>query len=93
MDRYRGLKLDFQGTNFLVVMVRPALLKNKERARQWIEHFREHEFRTGPVILMAQPELDGIPVYYGRTDITNHLSSLPVLTYHWQEYPFKVSPR
>jgi hypothetical protein len=73
-----------QGVTFAVVVVKNHVLYNDSDANQAIVNFSS-VFPGMPVVLMAQ-DSGGTPEYYGRRDIVNFLSNVPMAAIPWREW-------
>jgi hypothetical protein len=75
-----------RGVAFAVVIVEPYVLDDKNEAARMISTLktRVQDFSGIPVVLMAENSR-GIPSYYGRTDIVQFLSRVPVGNIPWAE--------
>ncbi len=83
--QFQGAVIKEQGITFAVVIVKPHILNNHSEANQLISSFQQSVFGSIPVVLMAQNSR-GIPTYYGRRDIANFLSRVPLQAIPWKEY-------
>lgn len=82
---FQGAVIKEQGITFAVVIVKPQILNNHSEANQLIGSFQQSVFGSIPVVLMAQNHR-GVPTYYGRRDIADFLSRVPVQAIPWKEY-------
>jgi hypothetical protein len=83
--QFQGAVIKEQGITFAVVIVKSQILNNHSEANQLIGSFQQSVFGSIPVVLMAQNSR-GVPTYYGRRDIANFLSQVPLQAIPWQEY-------
>lgn len=81
----QGAVVKEQGITFAVVIVKPHVLNDHPEANRLIGSFQQSVFGDIPVVLMAQNSR-GIPTYYGRRDIANFLSRVPLQAIPWKEY-------
>lgn len=78
-----GAVIREQGITFAVVVVKPHVIHDTQQALSAIAEFTPI-FRT-PVVLMAQ-ESGGRPRYYGRKDIAQFMSRVPLQAIPWKKY-------
>lgn len=83
--QFQGAVIKEQGITFAVVIVKSQILNNHSEANQLIGSFQQSVFGSIPVVLMAQNSR-GVPTYYGRRDIANFLSQVPLQAIPWKEY-------
>lgn len=83
--RFQGAVIEEQGVTFAIVIVKAHILNNHTEANRLITSFQRDVFDLIPVVLMAQ-DFQGTPTYYGRRDITNFLSKIPLHSIPGQEY-------
>lgn len=83
--QFQGAVIKEQGVTFAVVIVEPHILNNHTEASQLIVSFQQSVFGSMPVVLMAQNSR-GVPTYYGRRDIANFLSQVPLQAIPWKQY-------
>jgi len=83
--RFQGAVIEGQGVTFAIVVVKAHVLNNHAEANQLITSFQRDIFGPIPVVLMAQ-DFQGTPTYYGRRDIAEFLSNVPLHSIPWQEY-------
>jgi hypothetical protein len=81
--RIQGAVIREQGQTFAVVVVKPHVVQNSSEAANAISGFTP--IFGVPVVLMAQ-DGRGRPSYYGRSDITKFMSSVPLHSIPWREY-------
>ena len=82
--RFQGSVIKEQGVTFGIVIVKPYVLNNSNEKEQ-MQIFGQRAFGMMPIILMAQNSR-GVPTYYGRKDIVNFLSHIPINRIPWKEY-------
>lgn len=82
--RFEGAVIEEQGQTFAVVVVKRHIIENRTAAGDTAIAFTRY-FPGIPVVLMAQ-NAQGTPSYYGRRDIVDFLSSIPMSTIPWSEY-------
>lgn len=83
--RFQGAVISEQGVTFAVVIVKRHILNSRREANRLISTFQHNVFGQIPVILMSQ-DTRGIPSYYGRDDIVQFLSRIPLGSIPWREY-------
>ena len=83
--RFQGAIIKEQGIIFAVVLAKPHILNDHLKANQLIGLFQQSVFGSIPVVLIARNFI-GEPTYYGRRDIANFLSRVPLQTIPWKEY-------
>lgn len=76
-----------QGVDFAVVLVRRHLLNDRSQANRTAASFGS-VFPGLPIILMGQDH-DGRPNYFGRRDIVDFLSNVPLEAMPWCEYTLR----
>ena len=76
-----------QNVKFAVVLVKNSTLDDKEFADNLIKTL-EPSFGDIPVVLMVQDE-KGTPSYYGRPDIAEFLSKVPLENIPWKKYALR----
>ena len=76
--------LNERGVKFAVVIVRRHLLNDRLQASRTAVSLRP-AFSGLPVILMSQDQ-SGRANYFGRRDIVDFLSGVPVAAIPWREY-------
>ena len=82
--RFQGAVVQEQGVTFGIVIVKPSVL-NSPSSRDSMQEFGVQAFGFMPIVLMAQNSR-GIPTYWGRKDIVNFFSRVPVHCIPWREY-------
>jgi len=73
-----------QGVTFAIAIVKPHVLNTTIQANEAVLSF-SRVFPGLPVVLMAQDHT-GRPTYYGRRDIVNFMSSVPLTAVQWKRY-------
>lgn len=79
-----GAVIREQGVTFAVVVVKREVLDSSSRSQDAIRSFMP-VFPGMPVVLMAQDH-GGVPVYYGRPDISRFMASMPMHRVPWRRY-------
>jgi hypothetical protein len=82
--RFQGAVIREQGVTFAIVVVRKHVIDNRHEADGAIGSFQP-VFPGLPIVLMAQ-DSRGCPTYYGRRDISQFLSRVPIRAIPWKEY-------
>jgi len=72
-----------QGVTFAIVIVKQHVLQNSAEAESTISGLTP-AFRV-PVVLMAQ-DASGRPTYYGRNDLAQFMSRVPLQAVRWTTY-------
>jgi hypothetical protein len=80
----QGAVIRERGVIFTVVVVKQHIVGNRTQADQAIQSFSPL-FPGLPVVLMAQ-DARGVPAYYGRRDIAEFMSNVPLDAVPWKEY-------
>lgn len=83
--QFEGAVIKEQGVTFAIVIVKPHILNSDTEANQLISAFQNNVFGYIPVVLMAQ-DSRGVPTYYGRKDIAQFLSHVPMHAISWKQY-------
>lgn len=83
--QFQGAVIKEQGITFAIVVVKSHILNDQAEANRLISLFQQSVFGRMPVVLMAQ-NYSGVPTYYGRRDIANFLSEVPLEAIPWKEY-------
>jgi hypothetical protein len=79
-----------QGIKFAVVQVRQSIITNQTDSIRLIQDLsKSNVFGNVPIILKGDDN-SGLPVYYGRTDIVNFLSNVPVESLPWADYKINL---
>lgn len=81
--RIQGAVIREQGQTFAVLVVKPHVVNNQNEAARAVRSFTP--IFGVPVILMAQ-DSRGRPTYFGRRDIANFMSGVPLHMVKWKEY-------
>ncbi|NIE81392.1 hypothetical protein [Asaia sp. As-1742] len=79
-----GAVIKEQNTTFAVVVVKREVLSDLYRAQDAIRSFSPI-FPGIPIVLMAQDHR-GTPSYYGRSDISKFMASVPLQAIPWRRY-------
>jgi hypothetical protein len=82
--KLQGAVIREQGQTFAVVIVKRHLLDDTSKAADAV-HDLSPTFGGIPVVLMAQ-DGNGRPTFYGRPDIAQFLSKVPLRAIPWREY-------
>ena len=82
--RFQGAVIREQGVIFGIVVVKHHVL-DSSNARISMQDFGIRAFGPMPIVLMAQ-DFRGRPTYWGRKDIVNFLSKIPLYCIPWKEY-------
>lgn len=83
--QFQGAVIKEQGVTFAIVVVKPHVLNDHAEANQLIGTYQQLVFGGIPVVLMAQNSR-GVPTYYGRRDIANFMSRVPLHSIPWKQY-------
>jgi hypothetical protein len=81
---FQGALVREQGVTFAIVIVKSHVLQAPNQAGSAITSFQPL-FPGTPLVLMAQDH-QGVPTYYGRKDLVNFLSRVPMGSIPWKEY-------
>jgi hypothetical protein len=81
-----GAVIREQGVTFAVTVVKRHIVDNPQAAEQAILSL-SRLFPGIPIVLMAQDAF-GRPTYYGRSDLTSFMSSVPLEAVPWKRYTF-----
>ncbi len=81
--RIQGAVIREQGQTFAVVVVKPHVVQNQNEAERALQNLTP-AFGV-PVVLMSQ-DSRGRPTYFGRRDIANFMSGVPLHLVRWKEY-------
>jgi len=84
MTQIDGAVIREQGVTFAVVVVRPTVLQNTIQANEAMASFQPI-FPGMPIVLMAQGA-GGRPTYYGRRDLSQFMSNVPLRAIPWRRY-------
>lgn len=77
--------ISLRGINFVVVVAPMSLVSSPGEADMAIEDLQPY-FGGVPVVLMAQND-EGLPSYYGDSQLVDMLAAIPIDKMPWQEYP------
>lgn len=81
--RVQGAVIREQGQTFAIVVVKSHVVQNQSEAARAVQSFTP--IFGVPVVLMAQ-DGRGRPTYFGRRDIANFMSTVPLHMVRWKEY-------
>lgn len=81
---FQGTVLKEQGVTFAIVIVKKHVVDVRSEAEKTIHSFQP-VFPGIPIILMTQ-NTRGIPTYFGRRDIVQFLSNVPLNRIPWKKY-------
>lgn len=82
--KFQGALMKEQGVTFGIIVVNPNIL-NRPPEAETMQNFGIRVFGPVPIVLMAQNPR-GNPTYYGRRDIVEFLSKVPMQAIPWCEY-------
>lgn len=82
--KFQGSLIKEQGIAFAIIIVKPFVLNNKSGIEK-MHQLGRAVFGMIPIILMVQNSR-GTPTYYGRKDIVQFLSHVPLYRIPWKEY-------
>ncbi len=82
--QFQGAVIREQRVTFAVVIVKKHIIDNRSVAEDAITSLRP-VFPGMPIVLMAQDSY-GRPTYFGRRDISQFLSRVPLSAIPWREY-------
>lgn len=82
--KFQGALIKEQGIRFGVVIVKKSVYDNPFERDKAARSFQPL-FPGVPLVLMAQ-DSSGTPHYYGRRDIVQFLSNVPLNAIPWSEY-------
>lgn len=86
--RFQGAVINEQGVTFGVLIVKQHILNGLTR-RDALVSEGSRLFGGIPTVLMAQ-DFNGTPTYYGRSDISRFMVSVPLEAVPWQEYTVSI---
>lgn len=86
--RFQGAVINEQGVTFGVLIVKQHILNDLTR-RDALVSEGSRLFGGIPTVLMAQ-DFNGTPTYYGRSDISRFMASVPLEAVPWQEYTVSI---
>ena len=81
-----GAIIKEQGQTFAVVAVKCHVTGSRHEASSAMHSFSKC-FPRMPIVLMSQ-DARGVPTYFGRRDIANFLSRVPISAIPWKRYTF-----
>ncbi len=84
MQKFQGAVIKEQGVTFAVVVVKKSVLDFPQQRQSAIDNF-SMVFPGLPIVLMAQ-DVSGRPTYWGRKDLAQFLSRVPLQAIPWEEY-------
>jgi hypothetical protein len=82
--QFTGAVIREQGATFAIVLVQSHVISNSHEANNAVAAFTP-AFGGVPVVLMAQ-DSRGRPTYYGRRDIAQFMSRVPLQAVPWKKY-------
>ena len=85
--KFQGAIIKEQGITFVIIVVAKHAVDNPDEGDQAIESYGTL-FPGVPIILMAQDD-SGRPSYYGRQDIADFMTHVPLKNIPWKEYTLK----
>lgn len=83
--RFQGAVVKEQGVTFAVVIVKKSVLDSGSSACSAAQRSFQPFFPGLPIVLMAQ-DGQGIPGYFGRSDISKFLANIDFRRIPWREY-------
>ena len=86
--RFQGAVIKEQGVTFGVLIVKQHILNDPTR-RDALVLEGSRLFGGIPSVLMAQ-DFNGTPTYYGRSDISKFMASVPLEAVSWKEYTVSI---
>lgn len=86
--QFQGAVINEQGVTFGVLIVQQHVLDDFTR-RDALVAEASRLFGGIPAVLMAQ-DFNGTPTYYGRSDISSFMASVPLEAVPWQEYTVSI---
>lgn len=86
--RFQGAVINEQGVTFGVLIVKQHILNDLTR-RDALVSEGSRLFGGIPTVLMAQ-DFNGTPTYYGRSDISRFMASVPLEAVRWKEYTVSI---
>jgi hypothetical protein len=87
--RFEGAVIKEQGQTFGLVVVRPNVLNGPSEVQE-MRRFGASAFGPMPIVLVALNS-QGVPTYYGRRDIVQFLSNVPMEAIPWQQYTINAA--
>lgn len=82
--KIQGAIIKEQGITFGIIIVKKYVVESLTKSNKTINDFSGF-FDNIPLILMTQDAF-GTPIYRGRKDIVNFISSLHISQIPWREY-------
>ena len=86
--QFQGAVIQEQGVTFGVLIVKQHVLNDLTR-RDALVSQASRLFGGVPTVLMAQ-DFNGTPTYYGRSDISKFMASVPLKAVRWKEYTVSI---
>ena len=86
--RFQGAVIKEHGVTFGVLIVKQHILNDPTR-RDALVLEGSRLFGGIPTVLMAQ-DFNGTPTYYGRSDISKFMASVPLEAVPWKEYTVSI---
>jgi hypothetical protein len=84
METFQGAHVRERGVEFAIVVVKSHVLNSDSSRREAAQAFGRL-FGRIPIVLMAQDGF-GTPQYWGRPDIVNYLSQVPMEAIPWKRF-------
>ncbi len=81
---FQGALVKEQNVTFAIVVVKQQILNNTIELQRVRDGYSRY-FPGVPLVLMAQDQR-GIPVFHGRTDLVNFLSTIEISRIPWKKY-------
>jgi hypothetical protein len=81
----QGALISEQGVTFGIIVVKAHVTQNSFEANRFITAVGSAVFPGTPVVLMSQDHR-GVPTFYGRRDIAQFLSGVPIEAIPWRQY-------
>ncbi len=86
--QFQGAVIEEQSVTFGVLIVKQHILNDPTR-RDALVLEGSRLFGGIPTVLMAQ-DFNGTPTYYGRSDISRFMASVPLESVPWKEYTVSI---
>ena len=86
--QFQGAAIKEQGVTFGILIVKQHILNDPTR-RDALALQGSRLFGGVPTVLMAQ-DFNGTPSYYGRSDISKFMASVPLNAVPWKEYTISL---
>ena len=86
--QFQGAVIKEQGVTFGILTVKQHIL-NDPTQRDALVRQGAKLFGGLPTVLMAQ-DFNGTPSYYGRSDISQFMASVPLRAVPWKEYTISL---